>query len=1511
MSNLDITFDGTEVVVDLQSTDLVVELGETATAHPSGNASAFEWRAQPPLVTTATTTDQTLGTTGAGFVHTLLDQWEAPAGIVAASDFFTFWLGSLIFEVTTSANVEVILRTKHEFGPTGSTKMLTHERVVYVDAVGGTRVTVPMSAFESISQIEIGTYTPPGGGASVEITAEDLALPSNITYELEFISFARRSESNRSANTLKSLEFRQVKTASYQFRQAIEGQGRTNGGGLSTVETDATLDGDGSAANPLKLADDAVGTAKIKDANVTEAKLAAEVKAKLNASAGDDQTARDAAAAAKDAADANTAAIMALPAVLSGTRTPTASDGKDTDYWIAALDNGTTLAVWENVAGTWIELGRATDVTVDLAHLENIAQDLRASVAESAWVEADDHDVDIAIVNLPGDPDTIPPSGITLTDAMFNDQGHSVMTAQQTQRQWVGVYVRVFDDAPVDNFRLSFTRLIGGGAWHKVTGPDETTYDYWFADYAGLGTGPPSRVFLEAHPGGEARTSFGGGFHGHATTELAKRLALTGGTMTGDLTLAGAPTEDLHAATKKYVDDNAGDSSSTDQTARDAAAAAQSTADTAQTAADTAQATADAALPKAGGTMTGKITLDGAPTDDLHAATKLYVDESVPSAADLATLEEYKGVWAEKVRGFGFVPGDVVEHPLAGGTLKIYYLCQLAHSKETSAPDLDAVNWHLLAPIYQGSRIDSWYHRGAVVTHNDGTLWVADQNIVRGDPAPGNVANTKWLPFAELADGSVEKDKLSAALQEEISATMVWHDLWELTADTDEVTKTGNTEEVHTFTLTGLTPGLPYEVALNATFIVTDEDSRSRTNNLWPELVVGGTVYQLIDNALRVDVDGFVAQEVTFQSEAVTLWPTADTLDVTLQLHTQRPSGLTFAVKAGSTFLLGQGVGTTEPIGRRAEAKADANQARLDALDLQGTGIEPERVYNFPDTTITGTNFFFSHGIDGVENDDLIVVTWANFHFNGLPFEHAAGGSTDAGGKAYFYARDLGTTEIQGRIGTTTGVLRIASDGSEDTLGSRLELFGEHSGTHLALLGNKTVSGTANDVPLLPPDGFAFKLETFRGVTPGQALASSLPDEIESLEDTINQLRAFASHQELVASTLPDPTGSLAPEYVYLTDTWRPLQGPAGSQGLIPYSPGEYQRTEGDTANRGKFQFSSTVVEIGDTNYTMRGFLQRAARLGHGNSLIRDFGKAIHNPVGGAMPGLYWGNDPSNPINNRASWQLWIKKSLAQGGQDPWNLPVQSQAAQFLARIYHGSTHTDVLFRRTTDKTVDGIDYIRCICPSNPQPGQAWIEALNFNDAGASTVEVEFRTNNGNTILWLGGDPKDWTWVDPTDNPTAVARINRLQLASKWEGDRIASLSRTGPGTLASHAWVQEPGVDGLSQSNSSTDGGRTWSDFLHLDMDEFAQLDEGSDGLIIAVERGGGFVTKVFLPWTQFARAGHADYEVFAGKWVKGTKTNQKSVWASVGCNNGDFRLRVSCQQADADSVVRIYRNN
>lgn len=55
------------------------------------------------------------------------------------------------------------------------------------------------------------------------------------------------------------------------------------------------------------------------------------------------------------------------------------------------------------------------------------------------------------------------------------------------------------------------------------------------------------------------------------------------------------------------------------------------------TAAASAQTTANAALPKAGGTMTGYITLNGDPTSALHAATKQYADTFLSKAGGTMT----------------------------------------------------------------------------------------------------------------------------------------------------------------------------------------------------------------------------------------------------------------------------------------------------------------------------------------------------------------------------------------------------------------------------------------------------------------------------------------------------------------------------------------------------------------------------------------------------------------------------------------------------------------------------------------------------------------------------------------------------------------------------------------------------------------------------------------------------------------------------------------------------------
>lgn len=91
---------------------------------------------------------------------------------------------------------------------------------------------------------------------------------------------------------------------------------------------------------------------------------------------------------------------------------------------------------------------------------------------------------------------------------------------------------------------------------------------------------------------------------------ISDKVDRRGDTLTGALTLSGAPTLALHAATKKYVDDTS--------------AYIQN-----NFASNTALS---GRIARTGDTMTGALTLSGTPTAALHAATKQYVDNAVADA---------------------------------------------------------------------------------------------------------------------------------------------------------------------------------------------------------------------------------------------------------------------------------------------------------------------------------------------------------------------------------------------------------------------------------------------------------------------------------------------------------------------------------------------------------------------------------------------------------------------------------------------------------------------------------------------------------------------------------------------------------------------------------------------------------------------------------------------------------------------------------------------------------------
>lgn len=181
---------------------------------------------------------------------------------------------------------------------------------------------------------------------------------------------------------------------------------------------------------------------------------------------------------------------------------------------------------------------------------------------------------------------------------------------------------------------------------------------------------------------------------------------------------------------------------------------------------ETANSLTDTFVLKTGDTMTGPLTLSGAPTVDLHAATKLYVDSAAGGASDVDDLTTATGNAGELVRvavaggleyrttaetlsDIGAEPADatILKDANIGSTVQAYSaktaaiaaLTWAANSilllTGTASASVQALATHVVTLLQSASAADARTAIGAGTGDGDVTAGavIADNAIVRGD----------------------------------------------------------------------------------------------------------------------------------------------------------------------------------------------------------------------------------------------------------------------------------------------------------------------------------------------------------------------------------------------------------------------------------------------------------------------------------------------------------------------------------------------------------------------------------------------------------------------------------------------------------------------------------------------------------------------------------------------------------------------------------------------------------
>jgi hypothetical protein len=299
-----------------------------------------------------------------------------------------------------------------------------------------------------------------------------------------------------------------------------------------------------SAVTAVKIASDAVTTAKILDSNVTTAKIAdsAITSAKI----------ADGTIVAGDIADGaiTSAKILDGTIVNADINSSAAIDKTKISGTAVTLDDSGTVTSTMIANGTIVNADISSTAAIAKTKLDLSGTITSADLVDGTIVASDIADGTITAAKMVSDPYARANHTGSQAASTISDFDTQVRTSRLDQMA-----------APTGSVSLNSQKITSLAT--PTSNADAATKLYVDTKVADLVNSAPGTLDTL----GEIATAIQAG-----GTVYESFVLKSGSTMTGNLTLAGAPTQNLHAATKLYVDDVAG--SATAAAASAAAAAA-------------------------------------------------------------------------------------------------------------------------------------------------------------------------------------------------------------------------------------------------------------------------------------------------------------------------------------------------------------------------------------------------------------------------------------------------------------------------------------------------------------------------------------------------------------------------------------------------------------------------------------------------------------------------------------------------------------------------------------------------------------------------------------------------------------------------------------------------------------------------------------------------------------------------------------------------------------------------